>query len=49
MKFLREIEGKARRDRIRNTYIKGELMMGEIQNRTDRNRLRWFGHIKRMD
>jgi hypothetical protein len=38
MKFLEEIVGKTRRERIRNTYIKGELKMGEIQNQVDRSR-----------
>jgi hypothetical protein len=32
MKFLRGIVGKTRRERIRNTYITGELKMEEIQN-----------------
>jgi hypothetical protein len=32
MKFLRRIVGRTRRGRIRNTHIRGELMMEEIQN-----------------
>jgi hypothetical protein len=43
MKFLRATVGQTRRDRIRNTYIKGELKMEEIQNHIERSRLRWFG------
>jgi hypothetical protein len=35
MKFLRAIVGKTRRDRIRNTYIRGELKMEEIQNQIE--------------
>jgi hypothetical protein len=49
MKFLRAVVGKARRNRIRNTHIRGELRMEEIQNQTERSRLRWFGHVRRMD
>jgi hypothetical protein len=32
MKFLMEIARKSRRDRIRNSYIRGELKIEEIQN-----------------
>jgi hypothetical protein len=49
MKFLRVIVGKTRRHRIINTYIRGELKMERIQNQTERSRLRWSGHVKRMD
>jgi hypothetical protein len=50
MKFLRRIVGKTRRqERIRNIYIRGELKMEEIQNQIEGSRLRWFGHVKRMD
>jgi hypothetical protein len=40
MKFPRALVGKTRRDRIRNTYIRGELKMEEIQNHIKRSRLR---------
>jgi hypothetical protein len=30
MKFLRGIMGKSRNDSVRNTYVWGELEMGEI-------------------
>jgi hypothetical protein len=49
MKFLRGTVGKTRRDRIRNTYIRGQLKMEQIQNQIEESRLRWFGHVKRMD
>jgi hypothetical protein len=49
MKFLRATVEKTRRDRIRNTYIRGQLKMEEIQNQIEESRLRWFGHVKRMD
>jgi hypothetical protein len=41
--------GKSRRDRIRNTYIRGELITEEIQNHIERSGLRCFGHVKIMD
>jgi hypothetical protein len=49
MKFLRAAVGKNWRDRIRNMYIRGELKMEGIQNQIKQIRLRWFGHVKRMD
>jgi hypothetical protein len=49
MKLLRATVGKTRRERIRNTYIKGELKMEEIQNQIKEGRLSWYGHVKRMD
>jgi uncharacterized Fe-S cluster-containing protein len=42
IKFLRGIVGKTRTDRIRNTYIRGELKIEEIQNKTERSKLRWL-------
>jgi hypothetical protein len=48
-KFLRVITGKAKRDRIRNAHIRGQLRMEDIQNQIKANRLQWFGHVKRMD
>jgi hypothetical protein len=49
MKFWRAIMRKSTGDRIRNTYIRGEQKMEEIQNQMKERRLRWFGHVKRMD
>jgi hypothetical protein len=49
MKFLRGMVGKTMRNRIRNTYIREELKMEEIQNQIKRSRFRWLGHVTRMD
>jgi hypothetical protein len=49
MKFQTATVGTTRSDRIRNTYISGELKMEEIQNQIERSRLRFFGHVKRVD
>jgi hypothetical protein len=43
--FLRATMEKARRDRIKNTYISTELKLAEIQNQIDESRLRWLGHV----
>jgi hypothetical protein len=34
---------------LENTYVRGELKIEEIQNHIEESRLRWFGHVKRMD
>jgi hypothetical protein len=49
MKFLRAIVEETKRDSIRNTYSRGELKMEEVQNQIERSRLKWFGHVRRMD
>jgi hypothetical protein len=50
VKFLRAIVGKTRRERIRNTYIRGQLKMEEIQNQIEESRLRWLvGYVKKKD
>jgi hypothetical protein len=47
MKFLREILGKTRRDKIKND-IREQLKVGDIKYDIERNRLRWYGHVMRM-
>jgi hypothetical protein len=49
MKFFKAIMGKTERDRIRNVHIREELGMEDIQNKIEKNRLRWFVHVERMD
>jgi hypothetical protein len=49
MKFLMAIIGKSKRDRIRTAHIREQLRMEDIQNQIEGNRLRWFGHAKRID
>jgi hypothetical protein len=48
MKFLREIIGKTRRDRIRNDDIREQLKVDDIKTDIEKNRLRWYGHVMRM-
>jgi hypothetical protein len=49
MRFLRKIEGKTRRDRIRNTIIRDTVAAQSIQEYVQRSQLRWYGHVNRMD
>lgn len=48
MKFLRAVKGVTRRDRIRNEQIREELEVESIHSVIERNQLKWFGHINRM-
>jgi hypothetical protein len=48
MKYLREILGKTRRDKIRNDDIREQLKVDDIKNDIERNRLKWYGHVMCM-
>ena len=49
MRMLRLIKGVKRRDSIRNVNIREELQVRPLLDEIERNKLRWFGHVKRMD
>jgi hypothetical protein len=49
MRFLRKIEGKMRRDRIRNKIMRETVGVQPIQEYVERSQLRWYGHVNRMD
>jgi hypothetical protein len=49
MLFLRKIEGKAGRDRIRNKIIRETVRVQPIKEYVERSQLRWYGHVNRMD
>ena len=49
MRFLRRIEGKTRRDRIRNKIIRDIVGVQSVQEYVEKSQLRWYGHVNRMD
>jgi len=49
MRMLRRIRGVSLRDRMRSEDIRRELGVRSITSRLREARLRWFGHVKRMD
>lgn len=48
MRFLRKIENKTRRDRVRNVAIRSSLNIKPISQVIQEQQLRWFGHVQRM-
>lgn len=49
MRFLRKIEGKTLRDKVRSNTIRRNLKVESLQTRVEKGQLRWFVHIHRMD
>ena len=49
MKMLRWMTGVTRKDRIRNTRIRGTVKVTEISKKAQEARLRWYGHILRRE
>ena len=49
MRVLRLIKGVTRRDRIRNSQIRKDLNVVPLLEDIERNKLRWYGHVMRMD
>jgi hypothetical protein len=49
MRFLRKLEGKTRRDRIRNKIIRETVEVQPIQEYVERSQLRRYGHVNRTD
>ena len=49
MRMLRRIRGVTLRDRMRSADIRRELGVERITSKIRTARLRWFGHVKRMD
>src|SRR6201990_197648 len=49
MKVLRLIRGVTRRDRVRSESIRRDLGVLPVLTVVERNQLRWYGHMKRMN
>ena len=49
MKVLRTIRGVTRRDRLKNERIRADLSVKPLLREIEENKLRWYGHVKRMD
>jgi hypothetical protein len=49
MRFFKKIEGKTRRDRIRNKIVLETVGVQPIKEYVERLQLRWYGHVNRMD
>ena len=49
MKILRWLCGVTKLDRIRNEKIRGTAKVMEISKKINERRLRWHGHVMRMD
>ena len=50
MKCLRSMAGVSRRDRVRNEIVRERTgVRFALADRVDRNVLRWFGHVERME
>ena len=49
MRCLRAIRGVTRRERMRNEDIRQELKVAELREKIRECRLRWYGHVKRME
>jgi hypothetical protein len=47
-RLLRSIEGKTKRDRIRNEKFIENLKLNNLEDKLPNNRMRWFGHILRV-
>jgi hypothetical protein len=49
MRYLGKCMGKTRRDRIRNSQIRGILNQEPVTKMVDRRELRWFRHLIRIN
>ena len=49
IRMLRRIKGVTLRDRVKSLDIRNELGVSSIQEKVREMRLRWYGHIQRME
>ena len=49
MKMLKFAIGVTRKDKIRNEYVRGTVMVEWLGMKMRERRLRWYGHVMRKD
>ena len=49
MRMLRRIKGITLRDKVKSVDIRKELGVNSIQEKVREMRLRWYGHMQRME
>ena len=49
MKFVTTIRGTTRMDCLKNERTKSNLSVKALLKETEEGKLRWFGHVKRMN
>ena len=49
MRMLRRIKGVTLRDKVKRVDIRKELGVTSIQDKVREMRLRWYGHMQRME
>ena len=49
MKMLRRIQGKTRKDRIKNYTIRGNAKVRPVKSVLTQKRLSWYGHVMRRE
>ena len=49
MRMLRRIKGVTLRDKVKSVDIRKELGVNSIQEKVREMRLRWYGHMQRME
>ena len=49
MRMLRRIKGVTLRDKVKSVDIRKELGVNSIQDKVREMRLRWYGHMQRME